>query len=122
MGTVMAAPARSVANPEFAAYADSKSPELRDALIVQHMCLLKSISRLFAHDPSMRDDLMQVGCVGLIKAVEQFDPTLGVPFEAYARPVISGEISHYCAISRPACAYRAGTAASIGNCTSRATG
>lgn len=95
MGTVIAAPARSVANTEFAAYADSKSPELRDALIVQHMGLVKSISRHFAHDPSMRDDLMQVGCVGLIKAVEQFDPTLGVPFEAYARPVISGEISHY---------------------------
>ena len=43
----------------------------------------------------MRDDLTQVGYVGLIKAVEHFDPSMGVPFEAYARPMIAGEITHY---------------------------
>ncbi len=91
----MAAEARPAANPEFTAYLADRSPELRDALIVRHMGLVNSIARHFAFDPGMREDLTQVGYVGLIKAVEQFDPTIGVPFEAYARPVISGEISHY---------------------------
>jgi RNA polymerase sigma factor (sigma-70 family) len=93
VGAVVAA--RPAANPEFEAYLDSRSPDLRDELVLRHMGLVSSIARHFAFDPNMRDDLTQVGYIGLIKAVEQFDPTLGVPFEAYARRIISGEISHY---------------------------
>ncbi|MBV8339196.1 MAG: sigma-70 family RNA polymerase sigma factor, partial [Candidatus Eremiobacteraeota bacterium] len=60
-----------------------------------HMPLVKSIAGHYAAGQAQRDDLEQVGCVGLIKAVERYDPTLGVPFEAYARTVVSGEIFHY---------------------------
>lgn len=80
---------------EFEAYVKSRTIELRDRIVLAHMGLVKSI---VAHYPVMsnqRDDLEQVGCVGLIKAVERYDPTFGVPFEAYARTVISGEIFHY---------------------------
>ena len=83
------------ADPEFAAYVENRTLELRDRIVLSHMDLVKSIAAHFASGKAQRDDLEQVGCVGLIKAVERFDPTLGVPFEAYARTVVSGEIFHY---------------------------
>lgn len=91
----MAAPLDIVPNTEFAAYRTSRSREQRDALVVRHMPLVRRVASHYARDPDMRDDLTQVGYVGLIKAVENFDPDRGVPFEAYARPMIAGEITHY---------------------------
>ena len=81
-------------DPEFEAYAKTRTLEFRDRIVLAHMGLVKSIA---SHYGAMqaRDDLEQVGCVGLIKAVERYDPGLGVPFEAYARTVVSGEIFHY---------------------------
>jgi RNA polymerase sigma-B factor len=80
---------------EFADYWATRSRELRDGLVVAHMPLVRQIAQAFVRSVGTRDDLEQVGYVGLIKAVERFDPGLGVPFEAYARTVIAGEISHY---------------------------
>jgi RNA polymerase sigma-B factor len=80
---------------EFEAYAKTRALELRDRIVLAHMGLVKSIAWHHAPTQSQRDDLEQVGCVGLIKAVERYDPSLGVPFEAYARTVVSGEIFHY---------------------------
>ena len=91
----MAAPLDIAPNAEFADYQRSRSLEERDALIVRYMPLVKRVSSHYAREPAMRDDLIQVGYVGLIKAVENFDPALRVPFEAYARPMIAGEIAHY---------------------------
>jgi RNA polymerase sigma-B factor len=80
---------------EFEEYAKTRALELRDHIVLAHMPLVKSIAGHYAAGQAQRDDLEQVGCVGLIKAVERYDPTLGVPFEAYARTVVSGEIFHY---------------------------
>ena len=91
----MAIPLVPVSNEEFAAYARDRSIAQRDELVIRHMPLVKRVANHFATEPNLRDDLVQVGYVGLIKAVENFDPKLGVPFEAYARPMIAGEISHY---------------------------
>lgn len=91
----MAVPQVPARNEEFAAYASDRSIARRDELVIRHMPLVKRVANHFATEPSLRDDLVQVGYVGLIKAVEKFDPELGVPFEAYARPMIAGEISHY---------------------------
>jgi RNA polymerase sigma-B factor len=95
MGAVLAASLGTTAGAEFIEYRLSRSLELRDSLVVQNMPLVKRVAAQHAWDPAMRDDLTQVGYVGLIKAVENFDPSLGVPFEAYARPMIAGEIAHY---------------------------
>lgn len=84
-----------VTGAEFAEYWTTRSRELRDGLVVRYMPLVKQISQQFARSAGSRDDLEQVGYLGLIKAVERFDPGLGVPFEAYARTVVGGEISHY---------------------------
>ncbi len=80
---------------EFQLYAQTRTLELRDRLVLAHMGLVKSIAAHYSPSPSQRDDLEQVGCVGMIKAVERYDPSLKVPFEAYARTVVSGEIFHY---------------------------
>jgi len=82
-------------DPEFEEYAVSRELELRDRLVLRHMPLVKSIAAHYSQSTGQRDDLEQVGCVGMIKAVERYDPRLNVPFEAYARTVVSGEIFHY---------------------------
>lgn len=83
------------AEAEFAAYWATRSQALRDGLVVAHMPLVRHIAQQFVRVSGSRDDLEQVGYLGLIKAVERFDPGFGAPFDAYARTVISGEISHY---------------------------
>jgi len=83
------------ADARFAEYWTTRSRELRDGLVVAHMPLVRQIAQQFVRASGSRDDLEQVGYVGLIKAVERFDPGFGAPFEAYARTVIAGEISHY---------------------------
>jgi RNA polymerase sigma-B factor len=80
---------------EFEAYRQNRSIENRDALIMRYAPLVRSVAGHFSRVLAERDDLEQVGYVGLIKAVERFDSSLGVPFEAYARTIVSGEISHY---------------------------
>jgi RNA polymerase sigma-B factor len=91
-----AAPAQA-SETEFEAYVHSRALELRDRIVLAHMDLVRSIVSHYspASGQAQRDDLEQVGFVGLIKAVERYDPSLGVPFEAYARTVVSGEIFHY---------------------------
>jgi RNA polymerase sigma-B factor len=84
-----------VTGAEFAEYWATRSRELRDGLVVRYMPLVKQVALQFVRTSGSRDDLEQVGYIGLIKAVERFDPGLSVPFEAYGRTVIAGEISHY---------------------------
>ncbi|MBC5806344.1 MAG: hypothetical protein DLM53_12190 [Candidatus Eremiobacter antarcticus] len=86
------APARGA---EFTQYAVAPTLLLRDELVLAHKGLVTSIARHCAQNTGQRDDLEQVGYVGLIKAVERYDASLGVPFEAYARTAITGEIFHY---------------------------
>ncbi|HEY7993720.1 MAG TPA: sigma-70 family RNA polymerase sigma factor [Candidatus Eremiobacteraceae bacterium] len=83
------------AGAAFAEYWATRSRKSRDDLVVRFMPLVRQIATQFVRTSGSRDDLEQVGYLGLIKSVERFDPAFGVPFEAYARTVIAGEISHY---------------------------
>jgi len=83
------------AGADFEEYWATRSRTSRDGLVVRHMPLVRQIANQFVRSTGTRADLEQVGYVGLIKSVERFDPAFGVPFEAYARTVIAGEISHY---------------------------
>lgn len=69
--------------------------EERRRLIEQHLPLVRAIARRFAHRGESFDDLVQVGAVGLIKAVDRFDPGRGVTLGAYAAPTIAGEIRRH---------------------------
>ena len=80
---------------EFGVYLRTRSVETRNSIVERHLPLVRRIARHHARESGPRSELEQVGCIGLIKAVERFDPGLGVPFEAYARTLIAGEMSHY---------------------------
>ena len=54
-----------------------------------------SVVQRFAGRGEMMDDLFQVGCIGLMKSIDNFDTTLGVRFSTYAVPMIIGEIRRY---------------------------
>ena len=67
----------------------------RSELINGNLKLVLSVIQSFASRGADFDDLFQVGCIGLIKAVDKFDMTLDVRFSTYAVPMIIGEIRRY---------------------------
>ncbi len=67
----------------------------RDELIAGNLRLVLSIVQRFTGRGENPDDLFQVGCVGLIKAVDNFDLSLDVKFSTYAVPMMIGEIRRY---------------------------
>ncbi|MBE6763943.1 MAG: RNA polymerase sporulation sigma factor SigG [Ruminococcaceae bacterium] len=67
----------------------------RDELVNGNLRLVLSIVGRFAGRGENPDDLFQVGCIGLMKAIDNFDITLGVRFSTYAVPLIIGEIRRY---------------------------
>lgn len=69
--------------------------EARERLVEDNLRLVASIVRRFQRFPFEYDDLFQVGCVGLLKAIDRFDPEFNVRFSTYAVPVIMGELRQY---------------------------
>jgi RNA polymerase sporulation-specific sigma factor len=67
----------------------------REELIDGNLRLVLSIIQRFGSKVRDADDLFQVGCVGLIKAIDHFDTEIGVKFSTYAVPMIIGEIRRY---------------------------
>ncbi|MCI5620987.1 MAG: RNA polymerase sporulation sigma factor SigG [Lachnospiraceae bacterium] len=69
--------------------------EARETYIKGNLRLVLSVIRRFAGNHENVDDLFQIGCIGLIKSIDNFDPTMGVKFSTYAVPMIIGEIRRY---------------------------
>ncbi len=67
----------------------------RDLLINGNLKLVLSILKKFYNKSENLDDLFQIGCVGLIKAIDNFDLSYGVKFSTYAVPMILGEVKRY---------------------------
>ncbi|MBQ8319830.1 MAG: RNA polymerase sporulation sigma factor SigG [Clostridia bacterium] len=67
----------------------------REKFIVGNMRLVLSLMKRFRAKAASQDDVFQAGCVGLIKAIDHFDVTVGVKFSTYAVPMILGEIKRY---------------------------
>ncbi len=67
----------------------------RDELINGNLKLVLSVIQRFTNRGEPLDDLFQVGCIGLIKAIDNFDVKLGVRFSTYAVPMIIGEVRRY---------------------------
>ena len=69
--------------------------EARELYIKGNLRLVLSVIRRFGSSSENADDLFQIGCIGLMKAIDHFDPTLNVKFSTYAVPMIIGEIRRY---------------------------
>lgn len=67
----------------------------REELITRYLPLVKSLARRFASRGQPVEDLVQVGSIGLIKAIDRFDLERGVELSTYATPTIMGEIKRY---------------------------
>ena len=69
--------------------------EAREQYIKGNLRLVLSVIKRFQNSNENADDLFQIGCIGLMKAVDNFDDTLNVKFSTYAVPMIIGEIRRY---------------------------
>ncbi len=90
--------ARSAALFEVMTSGDSPDPQRADAraqLVELHLPLVEHLARRFRDRGEPLDDLVQVGTIGLIKAVDRFDVERGVEFSTYATPTIIGEIKRH---------------------------
>jgi RNA polymerase sigma-B factor len=79
----------------FDAFAETREGGLRDQLIEAHIGLAEYLARRFANRGEPLDDLVQVASLGLLKAVERFDPARGLEFTTFATPTILGELKRH---------------------------
>ncbi|MBP2625593.1 MAG: polymerase, sigma 28 subunit, SigF [Firmicutes bacterium] len=67
----------------------------KETILEHNLNLVRSVVHRFTNRGYEWDDLFQIGCIGLIKAIERFDMTFGVQFSTYAVPMIIGEIRRF---------------------------
>ncbi len=79
----------------FREFTASRSRRLRNQLVERHMGLAAHIANRFRRQGGSDDDLRQVAMVGLVKAVDRFDPDYGAAFSAFAGRTIEGELKRY---------------------------
>ena len=77
-------------------YQQFGSPEIRNQLVHLNFGLVRKEAHHWVNQcTESYEDLLQVGCIGLIRAIERFDTTKGTAFSSFAIPYIRGEIQHY---------------------------
>jgi RNA polymerase sigma-B factor len=77
------------------AWYERRDFEARRRLIEAHLPLVRALASRFVRDGEQLEDLVQVGSVGLIKAVDRYDPRRGASLTAYAVPTVVGEIRRH---------------------------
>lgn|SRR5574341_182941 len=79
----------------FLRFAESHDPAVREELILSYSSLAAYLARKFANRGEPLEDLTQVAHIGLLKAVDRFDPTRGIEFTTYATVTIVGEVKRH---------------------------
>lgn len=79
----------------FREYKDTRDPKIRDQLVEMHQNLVRFLAGKFANRGEPLEDLVQVGLIGLINAIDRFDPERGTKFSTYATPTVVGEIRRH---------------------------
>jgi RNA polymerase sigma-B factor len=79
----------------FERYLDRRDPLDREALVERFLPLARQLARRYERPEEPFDDLFQVACLGLVKAIDRFDLSRDVAFSSYAVPTILGEIKRY---------------------------
>lgn len=85
----------SEAEKLFREYARHRDPRVREQLIAMHQNLVRFLAGKFANRGEPLEDLVQVGVIGLVNAVDRYDAERGNKFSTYATPTIVGEIRRY---------------------------
>jgi RNA polymerase sigma-B factor len=78
-----------------ARWRDSGDRAARDALAERRLPLARALARRYAHVGEQIEDLEQVAALGLLHAIDRFDPAIGVSFTSFAFPTIRGQILHH---------------------------
>ncbi len=79
----------------FSRYRKTGDPKLRDEIVASYIYIAEILSRKFVNRGVEYDDIYQVACLGILYAVERFDPDRGVKFATFATPTVMGEIRKY---------------------------
>jgi RNA polymerase sigma-B factor len=79
----------------FRRYKTSRDPALRDAIAERFLPLVHSLAGRYARGSEPMDDLVQVGSIGLLNAIDRYDPDNGTAFSSFAVPTIVGEIKRH---------------------------
>jgi RNA polymerase sigma-B factor len=79
----------------FFEFVATRQRSIRNRLVERHMGLAAHIAKRFSRPGITDDDLRQVAMLGLVKAVDRFDPAYGVPFAAFAGSTIEGELKRH---------------------------
>jgi RNA polymerase sigma-B factor len=76
-------------------FAESRDPAIREELVRRNLPFAKSLALRYRAASEPLDDLLQVASLGLVNAVDRFDPDRGIPFTAFASPTILGELKRH---------------------------
>jgi RNA polymerase sigma-B factor len=76
-------------------YRETGDPTARERLIELHLPLVRALARRYANRGERLEDLVQVGSIGLIEAIDRFQPERGSDFASFAVPTITGEIKNH---------------------------
>lgn len=79
----------------FALYKKTKDKKVRDKIVENYIYIAEILSRRFINRGIDYDDIYQVACMGILLAVERFDPDRGLKFASYATPTVYGEIQKF---------------------------
>lgn len=79
----------------FRRYKEHGDMDAREKLVMSHLNLVRFLANKFKNRGEPLDDLMQVGYLGLLKAIDRFDPSRGLEFTTFATPTILGEIKRH---------------------------
>lgn len=79
----------------FRRYKEDGDMDAREQLVMSHLNLVRFLANKFKNRGEPLDDLVQVGYLGLLKAIDRFDPDRGLEFTTYATPTILGEIKRH---------------------------
>jgi RNA polymerase sigma-B factor len=79
----------------FGRYCATRDPSLREHLVTTYLPLARTIARRYKSPRVPMEDLVQVAAIGLMKAVDRYDPARGVAFSSYAVPTMVGEVQRH---------------------------